>query len=82
MIDPDLKKQLDQLDAHLVEIRKSNAISKSFWRGFLSGIGSIIGVAITVALIGWILNTIGVIPAFREQARQWQETLEGVRRIR
>ncbi len=82
MMDQDLKAKLEQLDGHLVEIRKSNSVGKAFGRGVLSGIGSVIGVAIALALIGWFLNTIGVIPAFREQAREWQETLEEIRNIR
>lgn len=82
MIDPELKKELEQLDTHLVEIRKSNSVGKSFLRGVLSGIGSIIGVAIALAVIGWFLNTVGVIPAFREQASQWKSTLDSVSRMR
>jgi hypothetical protein len=82
MIDSDLKKQLDLLDVHLVEIRKSNAVGKAFWRGILSGIGSIIGVAIALIIVGFILNAMGVIPAFREQAGEWRETLDRLGRIR
>ena len=87
MIDPELKTELDKINRSLTGIfHKTESLWRAFVRGVLQGIGGILGVVVAVALIGWILNAIGVIPGFREQARQWkgmwQETLEQVRKIR
>jgi hypothetical protein len=82
MIEQDLKVRLDEINENLIQIKKNGGVWKSFFRGILTGIGSVLGVALALILIGWILNTIGVIPAFREQAREWQQTLEDIKRIR
>ncbi len=77
MIDPELKKQLETINESVIGKMGKRA---GFWRWFLSGtawgLGSVVGLAIALTVIGWILNTIGVIPAFRNTARQWQQTLE------
>jgi tetrahydromethanopterin S-methyltransferase subunit F len=44
-------------------------------RGILQGFGSIIGAALAILLIGWFLNVIGVIPAFKQQATVWREAV-------
>ncbi len=51
----------------------------SFGKGLLGGLGSVLGAGIAIILIGWFLNVIGVIPAFREQANQWREAFEQTR---
>lgn len=48
----------------------------SFGKGLLGGLGSVLGAGIAIILIGWFLNVIGVIPAFREQADQWREVFQ------
>lgn len=87
MIDPELKTELDKINRSLTGIfHKTESLWRAFARGVLQGIGGILGVALAVATIGWILNVMGVIPGFREQAKEWksmwQETLEQVRKIR
>jgi hypothetical protein len=52
----------------------------------LQGVGSVVGIALAILLIGWILNALGIIPGIREQAREWQlmwkQTLEQVQKVR
>ena len=84
MIDPDLKKQLDLVNKNLYEINRKTGSSlwRSFVSGTLSGLGSVIGVAIALAIIGWILNTVGIIPAFREQVHNLQQSLDQIKKGR
>ncbi len=87
MIDPELKTELEKVNRSLVGIfHKTENLWRAFVRGVLQGIGSILGVVIAVAVIGWILNTLGILPGFKKQAVQfqtmWQETLDQVRKVR
>ena len=56
MIDPDLKHQLDLVNQNLVEIKKKTGSSvwRSLFTGILGGLGYIIGVAIALAIIGFV----------------------------
>jgi len=78
MLDPDIKREIDQINKNLVDIRKNGGVWKSFFRGVLSGFGSILGVAIALAALTWILNIVGVIPALKNQVNQFQQTLEQI----
>ena len=80
MLDPDFKKEIDQINKNLVDIRKNGGVWKSFFRGILSGFGSIVGVAIALLALGWILNIIGVIPAFKNQVNQFRQTIEQIQK--
>ncbi len=83
MLDPELKNQLEKLDQHLLGIfHKTESWWRAFVRGMMQGLGSIVGVALGLILLGWVLNTIGVIPAFREQAKSWQQTLDEIKKAR
>lgn len=87
MIDPELKKELDTINRSLVGIfHKTESIWRAFVRGVVHGIGSITGIVIALLLVGWILNTIGVIPGLKSQAKQWQamwqQTLDQVKKIK
>ena len=87
MIDPELKTELDKLNRTLVGIfHKTESFWRAFVRGVLQGLGSILGVVLAIIIIGWILNVMGVIPGFRQQASEWkemwQDTLEQVKKIR
>ncbi len=87
MIEPELKTQLEKIDNHLVGIfHKTESLWRAFVRGMLQGIGSIVGIALAILVIGWILNVLGIIPGIREQAQEWQslwkQTLEQVQKVR
>jgi len=81
MIEPELKQELDLVNKNLETVsRKLGGNRGAFFRGVLSGIGSIIGVAIAVAIIGWILNTLGYIPAFSKQVNEWKDLIQQTQR--
>lgn len=87
MIDSELKEQLEKIDRRLLGIfHKTESLWRAFVRGILHGLGSIIGIVLAVIIIGWILNAMGVIPGFKQQAikfqTMWQDTLEQVKKIK
>jgi leucyl aminopeptidase len=78
MIEPDLKQELDTINANLQQINKKtgNSVWRSFLHGAMSGMGSIVGVMIALAILGYILNVVGVIPAFRNRISHLNNTLD------
>jgi hypothetical protein len=72
MIDPELKSHLELIE------KKLGGGWYSFRSGILGGIGYVIGAALAILLIGWILNIIGVIPAFKSEVNQLQSLLKQV----
>lgn len=78
MTEDDFKKEITEIKAELKNISSHthHPVWKSFFTGMLSGLGSVVGVTIAIAIIGWVLNTIGVIPAFRAQVTSWKGTIE------
>ncbi len=87
-MDQDLQKKLDEINKNLIELKKraGNSWWKALWHGIFRGAGTVVGVVLILTIIGWFLNAIGVIPAFREQARDWEQrwdqTLEQVGGLR
>lgn len=75
MIDPELKAYLGEINKNLQKLGRPSK-RQAFLNGTLTGIGSIVGVAIAITFIGWILNFVGVIPAFSNQINKWQQIFE------
>lgn len=84
MTEQEVKQYMDSINKNLTEINKKTGSSvwRSFLTGTLSGLGSVVGVAIALAVIGWILNVVGVIPAFRAQVSHVQSTLDQLQKNR
>lgn len=62
MADAELR-QLKRIEKELEEIKERTANPKrSFFIGILQGAGAIIGGIFAVALIGWILAVLGIVP--------------------
>ncbi len=77
MIDPDLKQQLEEINKNVQTVAKRVGGSwKAFWYGIARGLGSVLGAALAIILIGWILNTLGYIPAFRDQVNEWKQIIQ------
>lgn len=77
MIEPELKQELDKVNANLEKVAKRvGSTWSSLLKGILSGFGSILGVAIGLVIIGWILNTLGYIPALRQQTNEWKQIIQ------
>lgn len=66
MLDTDLEKHLTAIETELKAIKKAQMppLGLQFIRGIIYGFGYVVGAIIIIAIIGWILNQIGVIPAF------------------
>ena len=82
MEDEELRKQLVELDTQLKKISKNTGtpLWKSFVTGTLTGLGGVIGVAIALTIIGWVLNVVGVIPAFKHQVTIIEQDLNNLRK--
>jgi hypothetical protein len=46
----------------------------------ISGAGSVLGVAVALVVIGWVLNSVGVIPAFAHEAERINQVLDLIRK--
>lgn len=80
MTDPELKNHLERIEGELSSIRKSSAVTwrTMFWRGCVYGVGYIAGALVIILIVGWILNVVGVIPAFSRQVAEFRAALENV----
>jgi hypothetical protein len=73
MLDPDLKIQLDIVNANLIEIKnkKSGGVWRSFFNGMFGALGYVAGLAIVVVILGWVLQKTGLLPAFEAQVQNF-----------
>lgn len=68
------EKEIQNLNENIQKLnQRLNSPFLAFFKGILTGLGSVLGAGIAIILIGWFLNVIGVIPAFREQANEWKD---------
>ncbi len=75
----DLEKHLEKIESELVLIRRGiTDFSSYFVRGMLQGAGYLIGAAIILTIVGWILNIAGVIPAFSDAVDEFRSSLNQV----
>jgi hypothetical protein len=80
MIDPELKSHLEKIEDELSHMRRvSTGIWHTLWRGCVYGAGYIIGAVIIIVIAGWILNVIGIIPAFSREVTDFQTVLQNIR---
>jgi uncharacterized membrane protein len=79
MIDPELKQHLETIEKELRDLRKdSTGLGATLLRGLIYGAGYIIGAVLIIVLIGWILNIIGIIPAFTTQVTEFRDALNRI----
>jgi hypothetical protein len=78
MIDPELKGYLDRIERELTLARASTTAWGSLWRGCIYGAGYIIGALLIIVIIGWILNTVGVIPTLSHEVDGFRIALENI----
>lgn len=79
MLDPELTKHLGKIEKEITLLRQEmTGYSYSFIRGLFSGAGYIIGAALILTIIGWILNIIGVIPAFTQGVSEFRESIDRI----
>ncbi len=75
-MDKDLADQLEAINKNIILARKGMPWWRSLIHGTMTGLGSVMGVIIALALLGWILNIIGVIPALRTETEQWKNLIQ------
>lgn len=81
MIDPELKEHLEKIENELVLMRKRTiGVPHTLWHGVIYGAGYVVGAVLVIVIIGWILNIIGIIPAFSLQVSEFRTALENIRR--
>lgn len=79
MIDPELKHHLETIEKELKAIRvATTSIKLSLVRGLVYGAGYVVGAVTIVVLVGWILNIIGIIPAFNDQVDEFRSALNRI----
>ena len=83
MIDPDLKNQLDILNANLIGIKnkKSGGVWRSFFNGMFSALGYIVGLALIVVVLGWFLQKTGQLPAFEAQVKNFTNLVSAAQKL-
>jgi len=69
----ELQKSVDRIH------RRFNSWWKIVWFGMLQGAGAVIGAALIVVLISWILGIIGVVPIFSEPAQSLRDLIQSGR---
>jgi hypothetical protein len=79
-MDQEIKTKLDAIHETLKNINESQ--HPSHWKllkeGLWRGIGYLVGLIVAVALIGWLLNVIGVIPFLTQFSQDMKEILNTV----
>jgi hypothetical protein len=78
MIDPELQHYLSGINQHLVDIKKQQkqGIWRLFFNGMFSAFGYIVGLFVFVFVLGFILNKLGILPAWREQVKTFQSLID------
>lgn len=73
----EIKKEVQEINENVEFIRvKIGGGWHALFRGMLSGFGYIMGAFVALLIIGWMLNVVGIIPAFSRQADAWRQTLQ------
>lgn len=79
MIDPELKTHLEKIEEEISTFRKRiTALSSVFMRGVVHGAGYVVGAVIVLTLIGWVLNIVGIIPAFTEGVTEFRASVDRI----
>ena len=83
MIDPELDKNLKEINNHLIEIKKrsKSGLWRAFFNGIFSALGYVVGIAIVVVILGWVLQKTGLLPAFKEQEKNFSELVDSAKKL-
>jgi hypothetical protein len=76
MIDPELKEHLSILEKQLEGLVQKERHWSQFVAGVFYGLGYVTGAVALVLVIGWVLNIIGVIPAFNNYVLEFKNALD------
>lgn len=76
MIDPELNEHLLTLEKQLEGLVRKDRHWSQFIAGVFYGLGYVTGAVVLVVIIGWVLNIIGIIPAFNNYISEFKNTLD------
>lgn len=77
-MDPQIKEEAKKVETLLDEIKDNTEArpARSFVNGVLYGAGIVLGTLVGVALVGWLLSILGVIPGVDVLAQKLSEILQ------
>jgi hypothetical protein len=83
MIEPELAKSLQEINNNLIEIKKRSkpGIWRSFFSGIFSALGYIAGLTIVIVILGWFLNKVGLLSAFKQQLADFSSLINEAKNI-
>ena|SRR6185436_15946917 len=83
MIEPELQHYLANINQNLQEIKnkKLPGLWRSFFNGMFSAFGYVVGLAVAVVLLIWILEATGLLPKFQKQVADFQLMFEQARNL-
>ncbi len=76
MLDPELKEYLKAINANIEQVNKGNNWWKALSHGLFTGFGYVLGFVIALVVLGWVLNIVGIIPAFKKEVDDWRRLLQ------
>lgn len=83
MNEQDIQTKLQNIEKQLSSINSKTPGSwAALFRGVITGFGSVVGVALAITIIGFMLNVLGVIPAFRNEVDSWKQILDQAQNYR
>ncbi|MEI7480121.1 MAG: hypothetical protein WCJ59_00655 [bacterium] len=73
----ELNQKIEEMDKTLKVIEKSlkPTIGRMILEGMVRGVGYLFGLIIAIAIIGWLLNVMGVIPFLNTFSQDMKEIL-------
>lgn len=76
MLEPELKEYLKTINTNIEKVHKNANWWRSLSHGVFTGFGYVLGFVIAIVVLGWVLNIVGVIPAFRQEVNAWRRLLQ------
>ncbi|HEY4488407.1 MAG TPA: hypothetical protein VJB97_02730 [Candidatus Paceibacterota bacterium] len=65
---------LENIESELEEIKEYTGSPRGwFYRGLMQGAGVVVGSIVALALLGWVLSLVGIIPGLSELADYLRE---------
>ena len=83
MLDPELKNYLSGINQHLVDLKnkKNPGIWRAFFNGIFAAVGYVVGIAVVVIILGWVLNKTGLLTAFKQELKDFQVFVEQAKKV-
>jgi len=61
--------------------KSSGGIWRAFFNGMFSALGYVVGVALVVVLLGWVLQKLGPLQAFQNKVKDFGQIIDQAKRI-